>query len=197
MDKILNKEKFSSNDITEILKISSNEKNNLKLTKSEQNELFTKLIFVLNSKDYDIDVKIECVRSLSNFALNKLFRDVLFDNLANITEIVDEVLKKMKENGKVGVFHEYIFILLCRVLDYKFSASDLLELLDSDCEMSFALIERVLTACTYEDEIIYNMLHIFYGLTRPDTYMNNTDDPIEIIGQIIKYQELMNLLNFV
>lgn len=36
---------------------------------------------------------------------------------------------------------------------------------------------------------------MFYGLTRPDTYMDNIDDPIEMIGAIMKYQELMSKLN--
>lgn len=73
----------------------------------------------------------------------------MFDNLKGITEVVDDELKQMKNAGKVGLLHELIFILLCRVLDYKFIARELLELLDQDVEMSFFLIERVLTVFIY------------------------------------------------
>lgn len=83
-------------------------------------------------------------------------RDALFDNLKGITEVVDDELKQMKNAGKVGLLHELIFILLCRVLDYKFIARDLLELLDQDVEMSFFLIERVLT--------VYFFLFSLYSL---------------------------------
>lgn len=108
-----------------------------------------KQIDVLNLKTSTIDCKVDCVQSLANFALKAKARDALFDNLKGITEVVDDELKQMKNAGKVGLLHELIFILLCRVLDYKFIARELLELLDQDVEMSFFLIERVLTVFIY------------------------------------------------
>lgn len=110
---------------------------------------------------------------------------------SNLTEILDENLKEIKTNSKIGVLHQYIVVLLCRTCDYKFTASDLLELLDKDIDVAFLLVESILKSYNYEDMLLNNMLKIFYGLTRPDTYFDRPEDAFHLLASLLMYQEIM------
>lgn len=39
--------------------------------------------------------------------------------------------------------------------------------------------------------LLNNMLKIFYGLTRPDTYFKKPDDTFQLLASLLMYQDLM------
>lgn len=99
----------------------------------------------MNNKDISVDIKTNALEVLANLAMKQKVRDLILDLLkGGLTEVIDDTLKDLKKSSRIGKFHQLIVMILCRSCDYKFTASDLLELLDKDIDVAFLLVEAIL-----------------------------------------------------
>ena len=106
------------------------------------------IVAILNDPEETRKERVRALVVLSNLALVEEQRDTLLDAVRHIDETFENALieretgaEQFSKRVKCDEMHELVLILFIRLMNYRFSAADLLDLLRNKQSLALATIE--------------------------------------------------------
>eukprot|EP00947_MAST-08B_sp_MAST-8B-sp1_P002602 g2602.t1 len=135
----------------------------------------------LNSSDVGSKLRVRALACLAALAQDEAGRDAVMDAVRSLDETFEKVLLdkeagRQQYNTAVGDIHLLMVLLFFRVLDYRMSAADLLEMVRDDQRLSLELIGATAKVSSYENGVFLNACRIMEETTLPETYFGGADD---------------------
>lgn len=105
-------------------------------------------------------------------------------------------MKSTETIFKVNNFQRLMFLLLCRVLEYKLTGAEILEMTDRNTNLAMELIFATIKCDSYESDMYFCLFRILHELVRVDTYIKPAT-PAEQLIMILSYCETMDTIHIV
>jgi hypothetical protein len=118
---------------------------------------------------------------LNNLALDKKYRNSIFDGLKDMDGVFEDSMNregKMAFDSELGRMSEHILVLLMRVCNYKFKAAQVLEFAEGNTQFAVQLLLAILLKePPYEIELRINCISGLLGFTMPQAFFGASDKP--------------------
>ena len=170
-------------------------------TNHEIDQSLDSLIEILNDVDETRKDKIKALVVLSNLARVENRRDDVLDAIRQLNENFENALIEREEGAetfskktKVDDMHQLVILLFIRLMDYRFTTADLLDLLRYKHNLALATIEISLKKVAYEDDVCLGLTRLFSGFAIPSTYFAGKGKQTMSERDCSEFSDKINLL---
>ena len=170
-------------------------------TNHEIDQSLDSLIEILNDVDETRKDKIKALVVLSNLARVENRRDDVLDAIRQLNENFENALIEREEGAetfskktKVDDMHQLVILLFIRLMDYRFTTADLLDLLRYKHNLALATIEISLKKIAYEDDVCLGLTRLFSGFAIPSTYFAGKGKQTMSERDCSEFSDKINLL---